>query len=263
MTRYVIVKVGGHALDAASDLAVAMDHLAADLKALMRDGYVPVVVHGAGPQITALSQSLGLTSTFVKGLRVTSEEMMSVVAMALSVVNLSLVGALNSRGVEAQGLAGPDRSLLTATPRGPRWGRAGGDVHVRTDVIEELGVGVVGVVNPVAVDRFGQLLNCNADEVAGALSGALGAEALVLLSDVDQLRLDPDDPSTAVGSVTRAEVATLIARGAIRDGMEPKVAAALCAVDAGARRVVIANGARPNALVAALSDEGLFTEVTK
>jgi len=264
VSRVVVVKLGGHALDAAESFEDAIDSLARDLATLVTEGVAPVIVHGAGPQISALMRDLGIPSEFVEGFRVTDERTMEIVSMALGHVNQLLVAGLNHRGVAAEGVAGPDGRLLTASLRGRRWGRAGGEIKVRVDALRSVADrGAVAVVNPVAVDAKGRLVNCNADSVAGAISAALGAEALVLLSDVDQLRLDPDDPKTAVSSVTRARVLELVASGAIREGMRPKMDAALNAVDAGAARVVVTNGARNNALSDALNRRGLYTEVTR
>jgi acetylglutamate kinase len=264
VTRSVVVKVGGHALEAADSFESAIDTLARDLAAVSAQGVSPVVVHGAGPQITALMGDLGMRSEFVEGLRVTDERTMQVVAMALGHVNLLLVAGLNHRGVLADGVSGPDGELLRASLRGRRWGRAGGEVKVRPAILEHIAAsGAVAVVNPVAVDGKGRLVNCNADTVAGAIAAAIGAEALFMLSDVDQIRLDPDDPKTAVSSITRARVLELVDAGAIREGMRPKMQAALSAVDAGARRVVVTNGARENALADALNRRGLFTEITR
>jgi len=264
VSRYVVVKMGGHALDAAESFELAVDSLARDLLALLANGVSPVIVHGAGPQITALMRDLSIPNEFVEGLRVTDERTMEVVSMALGHVNNLLVAGLNHRGVLAEGQAGTDAGLLSASLRGRRWGRAGGDIKVRSDaIVSAVERSVVPVINPIAVDSKGRLVNCNADSVAGAIAAALGAEALVLLSDVDQLRLDPDDPKTAVASVTRARIHELVDAGAIREGMRPKMDAALHAIDAGAARVVVTNGSRPNALTDALSGRGLFTEVTK
>lgn len=263
MSGYVVVKIGGHALATSDGFAGSLDALATGVKSLAAEGRRPVIVHGAGPQISAMLDERGVTSEFRDGLRVTNDDAMAVVAMALSYVNLVVVAGLNERGVSAFGITGVDESMLVADVRGEQWGRTGSDVTVETSVLHErLRDGVVAVVNPVAVDRDGQLVNCNADTVAGAVAAALDAEALVLLSDVDQLRSHPDDPSSALATVTRSEIADLTARGAIRNGMVPKLAAALCALDAGAHRVIIANGSRPNGLVDALRREGLYTEVT-
>jgi acetylglutamate kinase len=263
VSRVIVVKLGGHALDGVGDLADSLDALAADLVALRDEGYAPVVVHGAGPQISTLLERLGIASRFVDGLRVTDDATMSVVAMVLGYVNLQLVAGLRARGLAVTGLTGADEGLVTATLQGEAWGRAGGSVTVTPAPVAAICErGVIPVVNPVGVDAGGHLVNCNADAVAGALAAATGAEALVLLSDVDQLRTNPDEPTSAVATVTRARIGELLADGSIREGMRPKVSAALNALDAGARRVVIANGTRPRAVLAALAGQGLFTEVT-
>jgi acetylglutamate kinase len=129
-------------------------------------------------------------------------------------------------------------------------------------VVEHLWRGAwVPVVSPVGVDEEGQLLNCNADVAAGALAGALGAETLVLLSDVDQLREDPDDESSTLTHVRASRVREMIDSGAARDGMRPKMGAALDALGAGARRVVLANGTRTHALRDVLDGRVPTTEV--
>jgi acetylglutamate kinase len=114
---------------------------------------------------------------------------------------------------------------------------------------------------PLAVDDDGGLVNCNADVAAGALAGALDAEVLVLLSDVDQLRRDPMDESTALATVSGDDVREMLASDAVREGMRPKMTAALDALDAGARRVLLANGTRPHALRDALAGNIPTTEV--
>jgi acetylglutamate kinase len=117
------------------------------------------------------------------------------------------------------------------------------------------------VLCPVAVDDEGGLVNCNADVAAGALAGTLDADVLVLLSDVDQLRRDPEDVATSLASVSGGDVRAMLASGAVREGMRPKMTAALDALDAGARRVLLANGTRPHALRDALAGAIPTTEV--
>jgi len=263
VTRFVVVKLGGHALDGADDLAVALDRLAHDLQGLLASDVSPILVHGAGPQISSMLERLGVPVSFVDGLRVTNEETMGVVAMTLSHVNLQLVAGLQQRGVPAVGVAGPDAGTVGAAPKGTLWGLAGDVTHVDPRWLRHtVEAGYVPVVNPVALGHDGSLLNCNADAVAGALAAGLRADALILLSDVDQLRRDPDDASSVMEHATSVEVASMISSGAIRDGMRPKMDAALAAVRAGASRVVLANGTRPGALQDALSGTGRSTVIT-
>ncbi len=133
---------------------------------------------------------------------------------------------------------------------------------MRAAVIEESWAnGVTPVVSSVAADASGRLLNVNADAAAGALAAALGADALILLSDVDQVRRDPDDPATSVAVLGKADARDMVDSGLARDGMRPKLLAALDALDGGARAVTLANGTRPHALSGALDGTTATTEV--
>ncbi len=257
----VVVKLGGHALDDLAPDGPTLTGLAEDVAALGRAGEHVALVHGGGPQIAALLSALGLESVFIDGLRVTDEATLGYVVMALASVNAALVSGLVAHGVAAVGLSGVDAGLLRSRALGSPWGRAGDTPVVSVAVLEAQWVaGLVPVVSPIAADASGRLLNCNADTVAGALAGALGTE-LVLLSDVDQLRTNPEDAATSLARVSATEVAALLASGAAREGMRPKVRAALDALAGGAGRVVLANGRRPHALASALAREGRHTEV--
>lgn len=262
MTR-IVVKMGGHALDdlrASSPVLVA---LAEDLVALGGEGVEVVVVHGGGPQIADLLSKVGLASEFHEGLRITSSETMGNVAMALASVNVSLVSALTHAGLDCVGLTGVDGAMIRGTSLGEPWDRAGAVESVAVDILEaQWRSGYVPVVSPVIADENGELLNCNADFVAGALAGAVGANTLVLLSDVDQLRSDPDDASSALTHVTAGQVREMITSGTARDGMRPKMTAALDALGAGAHRVVVANGLRLHAVRDVVHGEIPTTEVT-
>lgn len=248
MTR-LVVKMGGHALDDLGSGSASLAALAEDLTALGAEGTEVVVVHGGGPQIGELLSRVGLASTFHEGLRITSPEAMTYVAMALASVNTAIVASLSHAGLACVGLSGVDGSLVKGRSLGAPWDRAATVAVVSPTVIEvQWRGGFVPVVSPVGIDEDGNLLNCNADIVAGALAGALGAETLVLLSDIDQLRSDPDDPASALTRVSASTVEKMIQSGAARDGMRPKMTAALDALTAGAQRVIVANGTRPHAV---------------
>lgn len=256
-----VVKLGGHALDDLGPRAATLVGLAGDLAALGASGERVALVHGGGPQIEGLLRDLGRGSAFVDGLRVTDDATMDVVAMALARVNLALVAALGANGLACVGLSGADGGLFRSRPLGAPWGRAAGAPVVDPAAVHaQWAGGFVPVVSPVALDPEGGLLNCNADTAAGALAAALGAD-LVLLSDVDQLRADPEDPATSLARVRAAEVEGLLASGAAREGMRPKARAALDAIAGGARTVVLANGRAPHALASALARDGRHTEV--
>lgn len=258
----IVVKLGGNALDDLSPSSVILRDLADDVRALVDEGFWVVVVHGGGPQISDLLTSVNVASSFHEGLRVTSPETMTYVAMALDQVNASVVAAFGHAGLAAVGVSGVDGALLTSVSVGPPWDRAGQAPTVDPALVRALWQGgFTPVVSPVATDRDGRLLNCNADTSAGALAGALGADVLVLLSDIDQLRADPDDPTSALPSVRCTEVDAMIASGAAREGMRPKMAAAMHALAGGAARVVLANGTRPHALRTVLTGTIPSTEV--
>ena len=263
MNSYV-VKVGGHALDSLSVGSRVLVALASDVVALRDESMNVVIVHGGGPQIASLLDAVGLTSHFHEGLRITDEATMEYVAMALSQVNLHLVASFNQAGLASAGLSGADGVTLVTSALGAPWGRVGPSPKVNTELIETLWkAGVTPVMSSIAVDEAGELVNCNADAVAGALAGALNAQSLVLLSDVDQLRVDPLDDNTSLSSITGGEVRLLLESGNAREGMRPKMIAALEALESGARRVVMANGSRPHALRDALAGTILTTEVTR
>jgi acetylglutamate kinase len=254
-----VVKLGGHALDSLAPTSPVLVALASDVAQLRSDA---VVVHGGGPQIASLLESVGQSSRFHEGLRVTDQSTMEFVAMALAQVNAHLVAALGQSGLRCVGLSGVDGATLRATAVGEPWGRIATSPKVDPDVVFALWArNFTPVLSPVAVDDDGGLLNCNADAAGGALAGALDAEVLVLLSDVDQLRADPDDASSALARVTADDVRAMLESGAAREGMRPKMTAALDALDAGARRVLLANGTRPHALRDALAGAIATTEV--
>lgn len=260
----VVVKLGGHALDSLVASSRVLVDLAHDVIGLRDDGVSVIVVHGGGPQIAQLLSRVGMESTFRDGLRVTDTETMQIVAMALGDVNLRIVAALNDAGLASVGLCGADASLLRSSPVGEPQNRVGDAPLVNRGVIDALwSAGLIPVVCPVALDKNAELLNCNADTVAGALAAELGADVLVLLSDVDQLRSDVDDPATSLASVTGAEIESMRRSGAVRDGMTPKLTAALDALHGGAATILLANGTRAHALRDALARVIPTTEVVR
>jgi len=257
-----VVKIGGHALDDLSPANPALRALAQDILDGARLHRAVLLVHGGGPQIDELLHRVGLKSTFVDGLRVTDAATMHIVDLALAGVNRALVSALQVNGVSAVGLSGVDGGLLRSTSVGAPWGHVATSPVVDPTLIKSLwSSGFTPVVSPVALSKTGARLNCNADTAAGALAGSLNSDGLLLLSDVDQLRLDPDDPTSGVDVVSLADVDGMIARGAARDGMRPKLAAAANALNAGALRVWLANGTVPHALKDVLDGTLVTTEV--
>jgi acetylglutamate kinase len=233
MTR--VIKIGGNQLDDPAFLAGAA-------QAIGRLGEVPVIVHGGGKGIKAMQEKLGITATYIGGLRVTDVSTLELVKMVLcGQANLDIVSALICAGVDAQGYNGADRGLLRGVqmthPEGDL-GRVGQVTNVRAEVLNDaVAKKVVPVIAPVILGEDGGFYNVNADRAAGAVAAAIGATQVVFLTDVsgvlqDNIRLD---------RVTKAQVELLIAEGVIKGGMAVKVGAALDALSAGVAEVVITN----------------------
>jgi len=261
----VVIKYGGNAM-VNEELKQAF---AQDIVFLRRCGVRPVVVHGGGPQISSMLERLGITSEFRGGLRVTTPEAMDVVRMVLvGQVGRELVGMINSHGPLAVGLSGEDGGLFVAERRGVvldgedvDLGLVGDVASVRPEAVRDLiDAGRIPVVATVAPDDHGQVHNINADTAAAALAVALGAERLVVLTDVEGLYANwPDDPEV-VSSITTTELATLLP--SLAAGMIPKMEACQRAVDAGVSRATIIDGRVPHSLLLEIfTDAGIGTMV--
>ncbi|HEY6431025.1 MAG TPA: acetylglutamate kinase [Acetobacteraceae bacterium] len=260
----VVVKYGGHAMGE-EELAL---QFGADIAILKQVGINPVVVHGGGPQINAMLKRLGIRSTFVDGLRVTDTAMVEVVEMVLAgTVNKYVAGLINRAGALAVGICGKDGGLIRArklrrTKRDPGsniekvldLGFVGEPEQVDVRVIHALtGAGLIPVVAPVAAGEDGQTYNINADTVAGAIAGALGATRFLLLTDVPGVL---DESKQLIPEMTIAEVQRGIEREMITGGMIPKVETCVDAVRQGAKGAVILDGRVPHACLLELFTEG-------
>ena len=258
MSRTVVIKFGGHAMDKEALCAA----FAEDLAFLSAEGTRCVVVHGGGPQISALLERLHIESRFENGLRVTDEATMQAVEMVLcGQVNKDVVRRFAAHGVRAAGISGRDGGLLLASVRQPALGRVGEVDKVDPALVEcLLAGGFVPVVAPVASDAAGQPLNINADTAAGALAGALHADYFVLISDVPGVL---DGEKRLIPTLDRARSQSLMDEGVICGGMIPKVGSCLHALDAGCRRALILDGREPGSLRRYLyEDAPLGTVVT-
>ncbi|MBQ3058738.1 MAG: acetylglutamate kinase [Desulfovibrio sp.] len=258
-TPTVVIKYGGHAMDKA-DLSQAF---AESLAHLAGTGMRFVVVHGGGPQISAMLQRLQIESRFVDGLRVTDDAAMQAVEMVLcGQVNKAVVSTFARHGIRAAGISGRDGSLLQACVKNPSLGHVG-EVNAVDASLPccLLDAGFVPVVAPVATGPEGQALNINADTAAGALAGALRADYFVLISDVPGVL---DAQGQLIPALSRADIIRLRAENVITGGMIPKVEACLNALDAGCARALILDGRAPSSLRRYLDDgEPLGTVVTE
>lgn len=239
----VVIKYGGHAMDR-PELRTAF---AANLAELAGSGWSVVVVHGGGPQISALLKRLRIESRFVDGLRVTDAPAMEAVEMALcGQVNKAVVADFLRHGVRAAGISGRDGALLRASVKNPALGLVG-EVEAVDPALPQclLAAGFVPVVAPVASDGEGRALNVNADTAAGALAGAMRADTFVLVSDVPGV-LGAD--GALLPDLSAADIARLRGEGVISGGMIPKLEACLSALRAGCRHALILDGRAPSAL---------------
>ncbi len=260
----IVVKYGGHAM--------GEDHLAhmfgRDIALLKQVGVNPVVVHGGGPQINTMLKRLAITSTFIDGLRVTDAAMVEVVEMVLAgTVNKMVAGLINRAGALAVGICGKDGGLIrarklarTTVDPGSRiervldLGFVGEPEHVDVRVIHALtGAGLIPVIAPVGVGEDGQTYNINADTVAGAIAGALGASRLLMLTDVPGVL---DANKVLIPNMTIAEAEEGIKSGFITGGMIPKVENCVDAVKRGVKGAVILDGRQPHACLLELFTEG-------
>ncbi len=275
MRRYagatVVVKYGGHAM---GEEALA-EQFGSDIALLKQVGINPVVVHGGGPQINTMLQRLAIQSSFVDGLRVTDRAMVEVVEMVLAgTVNKHVAGLITRAGALAVGVCGKDGGMIRARKlrrtridpgsnieRVLDLGFVGEPEHVDVRVIHALtGSGLIPVIAPVAMGEDGQTYNINADTVAGAVAGALGAHRLLMLTDVAGV-LDHD--KALIPQLTVAEVERGVSSGMISGGMIPKVETCAQAVREGVKGAVILDGRLPHVcLLELFTATGIGTMVT-
>ena len=259
--KTVVIKYGGAAME---DEALR-EEFARDVVLLKYVGLNPIVVHGGGPDITAYMQRLGLPVEFVGGLRVSDPATVEVAKMVLvGKVNKEIVLRLGRHGQPAVGLCGDDGSLFKV---GRRQGPGGEDIgfvgaieHVNVDVLHHVALDYIPVIASVGADREGNSYNVNADEAAGAVAGALGAQKVVFLTDVAGWLADAGDPASLIGQASTAKVKARLAD--LQGGMRPKLAACVEAIDRGVTSAHIIDGRIPHSLLLELfTDAGIGTKI--
>lgn len=265
--RTVVIKFGGNAM---VDQALQKS-FAEDMAYLRFVGIRPVVVHGGGPQITAKLAELGIETEFKAGLRVTTSETIPVIRDVLrESVGAGLVGQIELAGAEAKVLSGEDQALFLAektkveTEDGEVDLGLVGEVRAVNPraVLDLISVGKIPVISSIAPDVNGELLNVNADLAAASLAVALGAEKLIVLTDVPGLYSDWPDRSSLISEITSVELRELIP--SLESGMVPKMSACLEAVDGGVPKAHIIDGRDPHSILLEIfTESGVGTQVSK
>ncbi|WP_242848169.1 acetylglutamate kinase [Ruminococcus sp. HUN007] len=261
--KIVVVKYGGNAMTN-DDLKQAV---MSDIVLLSLVGVKVVLVHGGGPEISDMLKRLNIESRFIGGLRYTDRETVDVVKMVLAgKVNKELVALLTANKGSAVGLCGIDGQMLVAekVKSEEDLGFVGDITKVNTKVITDaLDNGYIPVIATVASTPDGQTMNVNADTAASRIASELGAENLILMTDIAGLLKDKDDPSTLIPSVNVSDVPYLKRQGIISGGMIPKIECCVEAVRRGVNKTVIIDGRVPHSiLIELLTNEGIGTQFT-
>ena len=259
--KVVVIKYGGNAMINEDLKQQVME----DIALLWLIGVKVVLVHGGGPEISDVMQKFGKEAVFVDGLRVTDKETVDIVQMVLAgKVNKSLVTLLQKKGGHAVGLSGMDGGLIEAKMKDERLGYVGKITKIRPQPINDLlEKNYIPVISTVASDRDGHSYNINGDTAAAYIAGALGAERLIMMTDIAGILRDKDDPDTLIPEITISEAKALSEEGVISGGMIPKVDCCIEAIHKGVKNVIIMDGRVPHSLLMEiLTDEGAGTMVT-
>ncbi len=272
--KTIVIKYGGHAM---IDVHLK-EGFAEDVVLLKYVGLNPVIVHGGGPQINTMLDTLGIEAKFIHGVRVTDEPTMEVVEMILGGrINKEIVALLNQHGGKAVGLTGKDGQLFTTKAFNPKsllhrysgstetlqsenYGLVGEISKVNSELLFTLqNANYIPVIAPIGVDAKGNTHNINADLVAGSLAAAIQAEKLLMLSDVKGIR---DANRHHVSTLPRKDMEHMVKKKVINEGMLPKVHACLTALQGGVKKAHIIDGRVPHAvLLEIFTDKGIGTEI--
>ena len=256
--KIIVIKYGGSAMTDEKLKRSVMN----DVSVLSALGIKVVLVHGGGPEISDISKRMGIAPRFVNGLRYTDRDTAEIARMALAgKVNKSLVDLLQSAGCKAVGLCGEDGHMLRCEMISRELGYVGRIVNVDTRIIDDvLGLGYVPVISPIGFDGDGNIYNINADTAAAAIAGAIGAESLILMTDIKGLLEDKDDPDSLIKKVYVSDIPALVKQGIISGGMIPKIECCKEAIRRGVNKVFITDGrVYHSILVEILSEEGSGT----
>ena len=257
----VVIKYGGNAMINEELKQQVME----DICLLWLIGVKVVLIHGGGPEISQTMKKLGKEAVFLNGLRATDKETVDIVQMVLAgKINKTLVNLLQIKGGHAVGLSGIDGGIIEAKMKDEHLGFVGEITKIRTQpIMDLLEHNYIPVISTVASDRQGNTYNINGDTAAAYIAGALNAKRLIMMTDIDGILRDKDDPSTLIHKLTVSQAKGLYDEGIISGGMIPKVDCCIEAISKGVQTVVINDGRVPHSiLMELLTDEGAGTMVT-
>ncbi len=262
--KIIVVKYGGSAMIDEE----LKKNVIEDVVLLKLIGFKPIIVHGGGKEISRWVDKVGMDTKFVNGLRVTDADTMELAEMVLAKVNKELVAKIQTLGIKAAGISGKDGGLLTVEKKlsdGEDIGFVGDVAEVDTKILADLiEKDFLPVVFPVGMDKDGITYNINADEAASAIATALKAEKLAYLSDVEGVRLNPEDPESVISELYTNEAEELIEKGVISGGMLPKIENCIDAINKGVSRVHIMDGRIPHGLLLEIfTNKGIGTAIIK
>ncbi len=267
----MVFKIGGSIM---SDSAVLEDFIQ-DVVLLRYIGIHPVIVHGGGPEISEAMEKFGKKAEFVGGLRITDKETLEIARMVLlGNINAELVNLIGKHGGKGIGLAGQDGMFLKARKKAPvkiqgkepvDLGFVGEVESVDPEILLIMaGKGYIPVISPIAVDTEGNNLNVNADTAAGAVAIALRAKKFLSITDVEGVRMNPDDPASVISEFPASDFQRLVQEGVIKGGMIPKVEACVRVVQGGVDKAHIIDGRKHHAiLLELLTHEGVGTMISR
>lgn len=260
-SKTVVIKYGGHAM---VDEKIKQSVIR-DIVLLKYIGMNPIIVHGGGPEISEMMVQNGLKPEFIDGLRVTTPKVMEITEMVLTgKISPSIAAAFNANDVKSVSISGKDSRTIEAVPRNEALGLAGQVEEINPEYLQHLiEDGYVPIVSPIGYGPNGQSLNINSDEAAWRIAVALQAEKLILITDVDGVYEDHNDPDTLLHFMNVTEVEDAIKNGMVSGGMIPKLECCLEGVKGGVASCQIINGTLPHAIILELfTPDGIGTLIS-
>ncbi|MDD5428074.1 MAG: acetylglutamate kinase [Candidatus Omnitrophica bacterium] len=261
--KTVVIKYGGAAVEASGIEAGILE----DIIFMNYAGMRPIIVHGGGPYISKMMKRSGIEPKFIQGRRVTDSQSLHMIDKALGAINKKIVSTLKSMGTKAFGLSGKENGMIKVRKLRCEYdlGYVGEVTSVDTTVVKQLiEDNIIPVIYPLGIGRDGHIYNVNADDVAYSLAIALKAEKFVLLTNVNGIMKDKNNPKTLYNTIKAAEVERLIKNKTIDAGMIPKARACINATKGGVKKAHILNAGIPHALLLEIfTDKGIGTEIVK